>query len=351
MADPQTPPVVEPRLERVERRPLELRTPGEPLEGVERLVVVRDDRLGDFVLSIPAIVALRRTYPEAWLGLLVSESVAPLAGKLAGVDELLAVGDAPAERMQALERARPDTVVCISRDKTIAWAARMCRARHRVGTGRRFYSSLFTRTVDEPRREGGRHELEYALSFAHACGAEPAEPEWPLDLERAERSGPAPILLHPGSAGSCPRWTLRGFLELARALQQAGHEVVLSFGPSESGMLTSLVDDPRFGDIPRFDGELLELVALIDRSKLVVSNSTGPIHLAVARGVPALALHAPWPSCGVARWGPYAENGAGLVAWSEEALEWSRHQRRKRAQLLMKGLAVEAVAEAALGLL
>ena len=62
---------VTPVLAPVQRRDLELRTPGEVIPGVERVAVVRLDRLGDFILTLPMIDALRRTYPRAEIDVLV----------------------------------------------------------------------------------------------------------------------------------------------------------------------------------------------------------------------------------------------------------------------------------------
>ena len=80
---------VTPRLLQVVRRPEEVRTPGETFPGIRRLVVVRHDRLGDVVLSLPAIEALRRTYPEARLALMVRPEFVPLARMVPVVDEVL----------------------------------------------------------------------------------------------------------------------------------------------------------------------------------------------------------------------------------------------------------------------
>ena len=58
----------------VVRRAREVRTPGTRFQDVKRLVVARTDRLGDLVLTLPAVAAIRRCYPEAELGLLVRPS-------------------------------------------------------------------------------------------------------------------------------------------------------------------------------------------------------------------------------------------------------------------------------------
>ena len=244
--------------------------------------------------------------------------------------------------------------MCISRSAGLAWAACRAGVPRRVGPGRRFYSGLFHRRVGEPRRDGRRHEAEYALSFAHRAGAVAGPAEFALNIPESARDrtrqwfdssglGSAPIVLHPGSGGSCPRWPLEHFLRLAQLLRSEGHQVVVSRGPGET--------IPELDGVPSFGKGLSDLAALVDRAGLVVSNSTGTIHLAAALNRPTLAIHAPWASCGVSRWGPYSERGWGLVAHHADAVGWSRSERRRLAPALMRGIAPEAVLRCCMQLL
>ena len=91
-----------PRLRQVRRRPGDVRTPGVRLDGVRRIVVARDDRLGDVVLTLPALDALRHAYPEARLALMLRTELHPLGRMVRGVDDLIvvetkgpAIGDHP----------------------------------------------------------------------------------------------------------------------------------------------------------------------------------------------------------------------------------------------------------------
>jgi ADP-heptose:LPS heptosyltransferase len=92
------------------------------------------------------------------------------------------------------------------------------------------------------------------------------------------------------------------------------------------------------------------LAARLARAAVVVGNSTGPVHLAAALGRPTLMLQAPWPSCGVARWGPYADNGWVLVAEHDAAMRWSRRQRARHHAGLMAAIPSRAVLDVALEL-
>lgn len=353
---------VHPVIRQVERRAEELRTPGPPVPGVRRLVIVRDDRLGDFVLTLPAVDALRHTYPKSELALVVSPAVQPLAEHVPGVDRVVAAPRDARGLAAWLRSFRPDLVVCVSRSFGPAWATWCARIPCRVGTDHRLWSVLFHRRVGEHRRSGGRHEVEYALSFAHRSGAPSAAPRFPLELGPSVGStieawlasrgvGHDFVLLVPGSGGSCPRWPARHHVELAARLRAAGVPVVLNAGPGDEAWLDEFHRGPGRPDVPVFRGDVVALLALVERAALVVGSSTAPLHLAAARGTPALALHAPWSSCGVGRWGPYHERGFAIVAECEQARHWSARERRRLGAALLGAVAPDVVHRAALAIL
>jgi ADP-heptose:LPS heptosyltransferase len=336
-------PKVRPRLEQVRRRSEEVRFPGERFESVRRVLVARRDRLGDFVLTLPAFAALRDAYPDALFGLLVSPEVAPLAACVAGVDQVHLPAGTPTAVARAIAEFDPDLLICVARDGVVARSAWRAGVPRRVGPGLRFYSPLFQRRVAERRRSGDRHEAEYALSFAHSAGARGGPARFPLVIPRdahdlavrwLRASGLTGrfALVHPGSGGSCPRWPLERYAALVEALERAGVPVVVSLGPGEGSHSSA------FPTALRYEGGLGVLTALASRAAVVVSNSTGPLHLAAALQTPTLAIHAPWRSCGPGRWGPYADNGWALVASCDEADSWGQRERARLADNLMAGL-------------
>jgi ADP-heptose:LPS heptosyltransferase len=311
------------------------------------------------VVSLPAVAALRTAYPRAHLMMMVRPRTAPLAQMVVGVDEVLELPDRRRKLLSMLRKARPDLVVCISRGASIAWAAARARVPHRVGAGHRYYSRLFDRRVNEHRRSGRRHEVEYALSFAHRAGSPNHPPLFPLQVPNeasaavdewlrghAIRTGQETwAVLHPGSGGSCPAWPIESWLDLAVRLLEAGHRVVISVGPDDAGIAAAIDSAaPEIRRIPLFTGGVQQLAALGHRAGVVASNSTGPLHLAAALGTPTLGFYAPWATCGVGRWGPYADNGWALVAGCDEALAWSHGRRERQAPSLMKAVSPELAA-------
>lgn len=318
---------------------------------MRRVLLARCDRLGDVVLTLPAVAAVRAAYPEAELSLLVRPPLGELARMVEGVDAVVESEARGAALLSAVRAARPDLAICVSRGAALAWAVARARVPHRVGAGLRWYSPLFRRRVAERRRGGGRHEVEYALSFAHRAGAAGGPARFALAVPAAAERGLAAwladrgldpggaVLLHPGSGGSCPAWPLERWIELASALVAAGRRVLVSVGPGDAAVAAAF--DAAGGaarDAPRFDGGVQQLAALARRVAAVASNSTGPLHLAAALGTPTLGFYAPWATCGAARWGPYSERGRALVAEVEGAVRWTRAARRRHGREVLAAI-------------
>ncbi|MGH7589836.1 MAG: glycosyltransferase family 9 protein, partial [Gemmatimonadales bacterium] len=137
------------------------------------------------------------------------------------------------------------------------------------------------------------------------------------------------VVLHPGSGGNSIEWPPECFGALgARLGADAGVRIVVTGIERERALCDMVVATAgaAVGAIPLAGQlELSELVALLDRSALVVANSTGVLHVAAALGVPVLGLYpfAP-PALSAARWGPYTERAAVLTPPAEAPGEMTR---------------------------
>jgi ADP-heptose:LPS heptosyltransferase len=353
-----------PRLHQVARRSEEVRRPGEAWSGVRRILVARDAALGPLVLGLPAVSALRSAYPCAWLALLVRSTTAPLVRLAAGVDQVIEDTGDPERLTAEMQSFRADLFVSMSAAARLSWAAATMRVRHRVGPGHRVYSALFERRVDERPASSDRHEVEYALSYAHRAGASGGPAIFSLAIPGAAAEsvsvwlgehgiGRRFVVLRPESGGaSCPPWPAGHFVRLATLLAAEGTHVVFSTSPGDDAT-AKLLDAAELPArrMPRFTGDLATLPALVQAASLVVGNGSGPLHLAAALGTPTLVLQAPWSSCGPARFGPYAANGWSLVPELPEAAGWSAHERGERGRDLMASISPAVALSSAIAIL
>jgi ADP-heptose:LPS heptosyltransferase len=302
---------------------------------IDRILVVRTDRIGDVILTLPMAHVLKRQFPASRVAMLIREYTAELVALHASVDDVLFddEGGHPLALRKLVAQLRAgnfDVVFHTHPRFRLAIATFMAGIPVRVGTGYRWYSFLFNRKVYEHRKDAHRHELEYNLNllseigctFAYAAEA----PTFSVPEESAQRienllhrRGITPqnrlILLHPGSGGSARDWSPENFGLLGKRLTAmdgvavmftggAGEEDILHRARSLSGPGTSILDETV---------SLTEFAALAHRASLFVANSTGMLHLAAAVGTPVVGLYSQLTPLSAARWGPYTERKAILT--------------------------------------
>jgi ADP-heptose:LPS heptosyltransferase len=285
------------------------------------ILTVRNDGLGDLILSLPTLAALRRAHPDARLGVVVRREQVPLFELF--TDRVEPWCDPPA--WSRLRNDRPDAVLFLRPDPAWAWCAFAARVRRRIGTRHRWQSLFFNERVPVRRRDSGRHEAECNALVAEPLGVGLPIPEVRLRVPQAYRiqarsqlrergldPGVAYAVVHPGSHGSSPNWPAGHYVELVQLLAAEGRLVLVTSGPRERELARSVAGDH---GLPLEPTDLGTLAALLEGAATVVSGSTGPMHLAAALGVSVVALFSAHHPHTAARWGP---RGTGHIVLSSE---------------------------------
>jgi heptosyltransferase-3 len=290
------------------------------MPGIRNVLVVRTDRLGDVLLTTPVSSALREAFPDARIFWLVRPYAAPLLEHNPDVDQILVDrGRSLGELATLIQKEHFDAAVIAYPRWRVAWALWRAGVPVRIGPASKWYSIFFTHKIWQHRSEGNKHEADYNLELLAPLGVpfkrrptrfvlteeEKKKARKTLESHRLSFSKPI-IILHPGSGGSSARWPLSHFMQLGDKLQQDGCDVVITGGPGEDYQ-TIMID--QMHRIPVFIAagsvSVRELAAVYSCADLVVTNSTGPLHLAVALGVPTVSIYSPVPTCHPLRWGPY----------------------------------------------
>jgi ADP-heptose:LPS heptosyltransferase len=279
---------------------------------VDRIAVLRANALGDFVFALPALDALRAAYPAAEIVLLGRAWHRELlAGRPAPVDRAVAlpegtVGDervalAEADREAMLEALRRDRWdVAIQLHGGGANSNRIVRA-----LGARVTAGAATPNAPPLDRVVAyvywQHEVARWLEVVALVGAVPVTLQPSLavvddDLARSravigDAEGPT-IVLHPGATDPRRRWPPDRFGAVARELAADGFRVVVT-GTDGERDLGRAVAEGSGGAVVDLVGrlDLRALVGLLARSALVVSNDTGPLHLADAVGARSVGIY------------------------------------------------------------
>jgi ADP-heptose:LPS heptosyltransferase len=269
------------------------------------------NQLGDLLLNVPAIRAVRDRFPASHLTLVVGRENAAAVQGQAWADELRVVDTRNffgVLRSGLSVGPRPDlavyfTTVSYSRSSAILVAC--SGARERIGFdparwGARDRAGL-TRAVAYP--EGLRHQSEISLALARAVGADrvPGLPHYVPDPALIARAPAGAVYLHPGAGKVKNRWAAEGFASVARELLARGADVRLIDGPQDAGTVGA-VHAALGAELPVVRGETIPMLAArFARAALYVGNDTGPLHLAGATGCPTVGIYG-WTD--PAEWAP-----------------------------------------------
>jgi heptosyltransferase-2 len=294
------------------------------------VLVVRTDHLGDMLLTLPAVQALKEAFPECRVTVLASAANAEAARHHPDVDAVVIDPlEAKGSRLrgvrglvQQLRGIGCDAAVVMHPTPRLALAVWLARVPIRVGTAYRAYSPLFNRRVHQHRRRPPwKHEAAYNLDLVRPLGvsaADIAPVTWRVDaeesaavdrlLDRVGLRGVDIVAIHPGNAGSALNWSPAQYAELGRRLAVDGVRIAVTGGPGELRLTAEVASaiGPAAVDI----GGVLtlpQLAALYRCCSLYVGSATGPTHLAAAVGVPVVALYSPLRSSAPVRWRPLGQ--------------------------------------------
>jgi heptosyltransferase III len=301
------------------------------LRGDERVLVVRTDGMGDVVLSIPTLELIKRNCLNCHLSMLVSPYTAPLLendpyldevltddkdGKHKGIMGLLALA-------RFLRDRKFDIAIVLHPSWRVAILLALAKIKYRVGSGYRFYSFFFNLKLFQHRKDIQKHELEYNLDMLRVLNINPEEvmPKIHLSAQEKEKGkvlleklgiNPDDLLVavHAGSGNSSLNLPPEKFAQIADELvEREGVKVILTGSVGEFSLVNSVRNRMKRNSI-NLVGKLglRELAILLKRADLMIANSTGPMHLAVAIGTPVVAIFCPIFVASPKRWGPYGEN-------------------------------------------
>jgi len=287
-----------------------------PLDAVREIAVVKLWGIGNAALLLPILQALKERYPGARLTVVTLHGNRPLFRGLA--DRVLTVRAAPVAhacldlvRAAALLR-RTGVDLALDFEQYVRASQvllYLARARQVIAFDTAGQRRAALATVRVP-WDDTRHCGQGFLELARAAGVrprryrpgglvpDPAAAATVATWCRAWGVGPAPlVVLHPGSGDNFHgrRWPTRRFGLLARHLVDTEGAIVAVTGSAAEAPLVREVCEAAERGLHDLAGQpdLDELVALLARAAVLVSNDTGPVHLASALGVPVLGLYGP----------------------------------------------------------
>lgn len=296
---------------------------------IKKILIIRNDRLGDLVLSLPAIAALRRQYPTSKLAVLVQAYSQDILWHNPDIDQIIIdSGQDVFELGREIAKQRFDLAVILYPSWRNGWLCWLSRIPLRIGTGYKGVGILFNQRVYIHRTKVIHHEIDYCLKLAEKAGARPGGAGIRLWIKEENRQYARDLLLdyglldtfpliglHPGSGGSALNWASEHYARLIGLLSDRyGVRVVLSGGKEELGLIETIASQTSSCPV-NLAGQtnLGQLMALFSLYHLFIGPSTGPMHIAAALGRAVVALYPPLASQSAAKWGPCGQSNEVLV--------------------------------------
>ena len=328
---------------------------------LKNILLVRTDRIGDVVLTLPLAGMIKKHYPECKVSFLVRNYTKDILINHPFVDENVILDEEKGSanifsNQKRISEKKYDACIIVNPTFKISLILFLSGIRKRIGTGYRWYSFLFNEKVFEHRKYAEKHELEFNVNMLQKIGIDESINEKnvlynlqvdkeslvyiekvlydeSIDLEKPL------IIIHPGSGGSSIDLPINKFIELIQKLNEEQVQIIITGNNQEIDICNQLAVSK---SIKNFAGKfnLTQLTALISKANVFISNSTGPIHIAAALGKFTVGFYPKILSCSKERWGPYTEKK--LVYIPE--LDCKNCDRRQCEQLdCMESINIESV--------
>ncbi len=284
----------------------------------ERILIIKPSSLGDIIHALPTLAALRARFPNAWIAWLVKQEWAEILEGNPLLNEVLPVKFGVTQLWGVVHSVRNqgfDMVVDLQGLFRSAFIAKLSGASVIVGfaQGRECSPWLYTHRVKLPIPTGqswrlwNMHAVDRNLSIAKFLGAEgdvkefwlPSHEEdcnivdqwWRASgVTRADRL----VAIAPVTRQPIKNWPLDRFVQLAQALIKNDRVKVVLIG-TEDPHISRLFEAALGSRVVNLMGKarVRQLGVIFDRVQLLIANDSAPLHIAVARGIPILAIFGP----------------------------------------------------------
>lgn len=292
--------------------------------------------IGDLLLVTPVLRTLRTNYPAAHIALLADAKIADLVKYNENIDQLIAIDKKGhhdklrnyLQLIRTIRRQKFDLVINLHRNERASFIAALSGAEKIVGYSTVGPNLFFDKVLEN--RKKVKHQIEAHFDVLRETlgitriddrGLEmwldqPAEAEADRLWQEAftEYAARPVVGLNIGASWLTKRWPQEYFAELADRLLDLGYGIAFFGGSMDVALVKDtlgLMKRSAPGRVAVFTGQidLLELAALLKKCRVLVTNDSGPMHVAVAMGVPLVSMFGASPVTGFS---PYNDSSVVL---------------------------------------
>lgn len=311
------------------------------------ILVIRNDKLGDFMLAWPVFALLKKQYPECRLTVLVPEYTRPIAEQCSWIDQVIidkrhqSIFKDVKYLTALIRREHFDASISLFSEARTAMALWLAGVPYRLAPATKLAQIFYTHRLAQRRSRSEKPEYEYNLDlmkhYIRYNGdlpvAVPPAPYLVHDTEQINqirmnyrkthkiKDNTKLIIIHPGSGGSAVNLTLQQYAELASLIyKQVDAHFIITAGPNElefAACLSKLLKDVPHSIYHSVNG-LHEFSKFINICDMFIGGSTGPLHIAGALNIPTTAFYPFKRSATALRWQTINEIGNRLAFMPKE---------------------------------
>lgn len=307
-----------------------------PIEctNLKRILVTRTDRIGDVVLSTPVFQAVKERYPESHLAALVLKETEAVVRGNPSLNQVIVYDKKGHEKSWwrsflfgvRLRKENFDIVIHLHPTNRVHFISWLANIPVRIGYRRKNHY-LLTHVIEEKKWEGRKHEAEYNFDLLALIDvSKPEELELYFPLQDKDRellmnvlpsgfNGNHYVVFHPSASCISKRWSPERLANVAdRLVQNYGVRAVI-VGEGAGTLHAAQMQKFMRKEALNLGGKLnLGMLAwLLKGARLLISNDSGPVHVASAVGTPVISIFGRnQPGLGTTRWRPISPNSSFL---------------------------------------
>jgi ADP-heptose:LPS heptosyltransferase len=274
----------------------------------KKILIIRNDKLGDFVLALPCFSLLKKAIPDCHLTALVPKYTQSIAKEFQDIDEVLIDDGSTFNLAKKIKQQNFDVVIVLFSTTRIALVTLLAGIKIRLAPKTKIAQIFYKKPLLQKRSESIKPEYQYNLDLIKhflnnnniKIEGELKKPFWRIKAETK-----FDINIHPGCGGSANNLSVAQYAEIANGLLQKNKNLsfAITAGANESVIATELLQAINTDNkqiITNLD--LIGLLRHINNSNIFIGGSTGPLHLAGILNKKTVAFYPNLRSSTALRW-------------------------------------------------
>ncbi len=283
------------------------------MKQYKNILIVRTDRIGDLVLTTPVILALRQAYPDSNISIMVNPQAKPIVEGNPYLDEVIVFDRKKTHKgfwpllkfIGHLRKKDFDLVLVLHTKKITNLICFLAGIPQRVGYKNEKFGFFLNQGIKDTRAQGRQHEVQYCLDVLRHLGIPVGNPQMYIPLSAESKpwmenfmmenciteSTPL-IAVHPDASCISKRWPAQNFAELINMINRHYSTKIVLIGNSGTRKIISQIIPLLEKSVIDLSAEttLHQLIRLLRQCQVLISNDSGPVHLAGALGIPVIAI-------------------------------------------------------------